>query len=328
MSNDKIRVPPERFGILLLEGFSHISLASTIEPLRLANRVLGSAFYSWQLISPAGDFVAASDGITVCVDTSINSEARINDLDIIIVCSGISVESSFSPETLKWLKLQEKRGLAMGAVCTGAYVLARAGLLDNHRCSIHWENIATLREAFPIIHINPRVFSIDGNRYTSSGGTTPLDMIVHMIGKQHGIGVKAEIAEQLIQERIRAPEDDQRIPLRHLLGNPSQKLLAAVELMEANLEEPISQKELADYIGLSRRQLERLFRKYLSCTPSRYYLQLRLHKAQQLLRQTNMSILEVSSVSGFIATSHFSKSYKDLYGYSPSLERSFRQSTG
>ena len=321
MSNSATDSFPRSFGFLLLNNLSLISLASAIEPLRMANRILRDEYYSWKLFSEQGDAILASDGVSINVDASVEDNPRPANLDVIIVCSGIEVESNYSPRTLKWLKAQSQRGIALGSVCTAAYVLAKAGLLDGYRCSIHWENLTTLREGFPNVQISPRIFSIDRDRFTSSGGTAPLDMMVYFICKQHGNSVGAEIAEQFVHERIRNPEDDQRIPLRHLLGNPSQKLVVAVELMEANLEEPISQKDLADYIGLSRRQLERLFNKYLNCTPSKYYLQLRLHHAQQLLRQTNLSILEISSVSGFISTSHFSKCYKDLYGHSPSLER-------
>ena len=321
MPNVETEVHPVNFGFLLLNDFSMISLASAIEPLRMANRILDDAYFSWKLISTGGGIVTASDGIGVQVDKSIQAISKIENIDTIIVCSGIHVESNFSNDIVKWLKVQAQRNIAMGSICTGAYVLAKAGLLQNYRCSIHWENLATLRESFPLIQISPRVFSIDGNRFTSSGGTSPLDMMIHFICQQHGNKIGVEIAEQFVHDRIRNTDDNQRIPLRHSLGNPSQKLVAAIELMEANLEEPINQKELADYIGLSKRQLERLFSKYLECNPSRYYLQLRLQRAQQLLRQTCLSILEVSSVCGFISTSHFSKSYKDFYGYSPSLER-------
>lgn len=312
---------PTHYGFLLLEEYSLISLASAIEPLRMANRILAKDYYSWVIITETGEPVRASDGIDINTNASIKDSQIIEKLDVVFVCGGINVESNHNVEILKWLRTISKRDISLGSLCTGAYVLAKAGLIDGYNCSIHWENIAMLREEFPYTNINSKIFSIDRKRYTSSGGTAPLDLMVHFISKQHGESIGAEIAEQFVHERIRKLEDNQRIPLRHILGNQSQKLVAAVELMETNLEEPINQKELANYVGLSPRQLERLFKKYLLCTPSRYYLQLRLQRAQQLLRQTSLSILEISSVSGFISTSHFSKSYKEVYGYSPSQER-------
>ena len=169
--------------------------------------------------------------------------------------------------------------------------------------------------------VSPKIFTIDRDRFTSSGGTTPVDMMLHIISLQCGPDVSAGVAEQFIFERIRQSDDEQRVPLRHSEGRQSEKLLVAAELMEANIREPISQEDLADYVGLSRRQLQRLFKRYLSCTPSNYYLKIRLQRARQLLRQTSNSIVEVSTSTGFVSGSHFSKAYKEAYGHSPSAER-------
>jgi transcriptional regulator GlxA family with amidase domain len=152
-------------------------------------------------------------------------------------------------------------------------------------------------------------------------------MMLHIIKAQCGSAVSAGVADQFIYERIRQADDQQRIPLKHVVGNQSDKLVTAVELMEANIREPISQEDLASYIGLSRRQLQRLFQRYLYCAPSRYYLQLRLQRARELLRQTSLSLVEISSLCGFVSTSHFSKSYKEYFGHSPSGERRQRPET-
>jgi len=146
-------------------------------------------------------------------------------------------------------------------------------------------------------------------------------MMLYMVSAQCGPAVSAGVAEQFIYERIRQSDDEQRIPLRHSEGRQSEKLLVAAELMDANIREPISQEELASYVGLSRRQLQRLFQRYLSCTPSSYYLNIRLQRARQLLRQTSNSIVEISVSTGFISSSHFSKAYREMYGHSPSAER-------
>lgn len=304
----------------MLDNFTLISLSAAIEPLRMANRVLRQDSYFWTTLSADGQGVRASDGLEVSVDRSISDDESVADLDVVIVCGGVRVEQNCHPDLLRWLRRVAQRGLGMGAVCTGATVLATAGVLDGYQCSVHWENVATLREAFPQVRVRGGVFSIDRNRYTSSGGTAPIDMMLHFISQQHSLEVSAAIADQFLCERIRHPDDKQRVPLQHLLGHRSQKLIAAVELMEANLKEPIKQKELADYVGLSRRQLERLFRKHLASTPSRYYLKLRLERARKLLQQSGLSILEISSVCGFMSSSHFSKSYKEHFGYSPSQE--------
>jgi len=169
--------------------------------------------------------------------------------------------------------------------------------------------------------VSRNIYTIDRNRFTSSGGTTPIDMMLYFVRRQCGPEVSAGVAEQFVYERVRNPGELQRVPLRHFVGKQSMKLVVAVELMEANIKEPISQVELASYVDLSRRQLQRLFQKYLLCTPSRYYLQLRLQRARELLHQTDLSLVEISAQTGFVSNSHFSKSYKEFYGYSPSAER-------
>lgn len=327
MSNTAARAGPSRFGFLLLNDFTLISLSAAIEPLRMANRICGRDHYHWKTISETGAAVSASDGVRISVDASIEDESLLADLDIVFVSAGIDVEKNCSGEVLRWLRSVHHQGIALGSTCTGSYALAKAGLLDGYRCSIHWENLAGLADTFPLVNVRRRLFTIDRGRYTSSGGTAPIDMMVHIVSEQLGGEVGVAIAEQFICDRIRRTDDRQRIPLKHLVGPHSQKLILAVELMESNLKEPISQEELAEYVGLSRRQLQRLFQKHLLRAPSRYYLQLRLRRARELLLQTGLSILEISSLCGFVSTSHFSKSYKEHFGHSPSQERSARLET-
>lgn len=312
---------PQRFGFLLLNDFTLISLSSAIEPLRMANRICGECGYAWKTLSITGQAVSASDGLCVNVDCGIKEVSALDDLDAVIVCGGRRIEDSVSKPLATWLRSVEKRNIGLGAICTGSYILAEAGLLDGYECSVHWENMATLEDLFPSVAVSAKIFTIDRDRFTSSGGTTPVDMMLQFISHQCGPEVSAGVAEQFIFERIRQSDDEQRVPLRHSDGRQSEKLLAAAELMHANIREPISQVELANYVGLSRRQLQRLFQRYLSCTPSSYYLKIRLQRAQQLLRQTSKSIVEITVATGFVSSSHFSKAYKELYGYPPSTER-------
>ena len=317
---------PVRFGFLLLNDFTLISLAAAIEPLRMANRICDRQHFLWKTLSETGGPVAASDGLSVNVDCGIDSPKALADLDLLIVCSGVNVGRNHTIAVRRFLRTANKKGVALGAICTGSHVLAIAGLLDGFRCSIHWENINALCHEFPAILVRRSLFTIDRNRYTSSGGTAPIDMMLHIIKKQLGVETGIAVAEQFICDRIRRDDDEQRIPLKHLIGNQSAKLVAAVELMESNLREPISQDELARYVGLSRRQLQRLFHKHLLCAPSRYYLKLRVLRARNMLQETKMSISDVTSDCGFVSASHFSKSYKEQFGYCPRLERS-RSST-
>jgi transcriptional regulator GlxA family with amidase domain len=318
---DNIASEPRKFGFLLLNEFTLISLSAAIEPLRMANRICERQHFTWKTLSEDGGAVAASDGLNINVDCSIASPGALEDMDLLIVCGGINIEKNFSTGIAQFLRVADRDGVALGGICTGSQVLAAAGLLDGIRCSIHWENLGAVTRTYPDVPVGRSLFTIDRCRYTSSGGTAPLDLILHIISAQLGSDISVAVAEQFICDRIRRTDDEQRIPLRHQIGSKSAKLIAAVGLMEANLREPIGQDELAAYVDLSRRQLQRLFDKYLLCSPSRYYLKLRLRRARELLLATRMSIADITAECGFISTSNFSKSYKELFGYAPSMER-------
>lgn len=312
----------QSIGFLLLDNFTLISLASAVEPLRMANQLSGKELFRWHTLTHDGLPVCASDGLQITPDAAMQSAPA---LDAVIVCGGVDIQHSVKREHVSWLQLQARQGRLLGAVCTGSWALAKAGLLDGYDCSVHWECLASMQEAFPRAAITTRLFSIDRNRHTSSGGTAPMDMMLHLIGQQHGRELAAGISEMFIYERIRNEQDHQRVPLKHMLGSNQPKLQEIVALMEANLEEPIDLDELACFVDISRRQLERLFQKYLHCSPSRYYLKLRLIRARQLLKQTSMSIIEVASVCGFVSTPHFSKCYREYFGIPPRDERAGQQ---
>lgn len=321
MSNPSPTALPTRFGFLLINDFTLISMSSAIEPLRMANRLYGSQVYTWKTMSETGAAVSASDGISVNVDSGIDDEDGLRGLDTLIVCGGWHVEQNITDRAVRWLRKAASKNIGFGGTDTGSYLLAKAGLLDGYRCSIHWENMGALADMFPNVHVSRSVFTIDRNRYTCSGGTSPIDMMLHFIRRQCGAEISAGVAEQFVYERIRGSSDLQRIPLRHVVGTQSEKLVISVELMEANIKEPITQEDIAAYTGISRRQLQRLFQRYLLCTPSRYYLWIRLAKAKEFLHQTSMSLVEISALTGFVSSSHFSKSYKEYYGHAPSAER-------
>ena len=254
----------------------------------------------------------------VAPDSSIDDALL---LDTVIVCGGTGIQSAVTREHITWLRTQARRTKRMGGVCTGSWALAQAGLLDGFDCSVHWEFLAAMQEAFPRVNLSSSLFTLDRDRFTSSGGTAPMDMMLHLISRDHGHELSAAISDMFVYERIRNEQDHQRVPLKHMLGTHQPKLQEIVALMEANLEEPIDLDELANYVGLSRRQLERLFQKYLKSSPSRYYLKLRLIRARQLLKQTSISIVELSVVCGFVSTPHFSKCYRECFGIPPSDER-------
>ena len=306
------------FGFLLLPKFSLLAFTSAVEPLRSANRLTGRPLYDWKLISRDGGPVASSGGIEVMTHASIAEVGRLPDL---FVVAGLDAQRIDDPKILSWLRRLERGGCRLGALTTGSYVLARAGLLEGYRCTIHWENLAGFREDFPGIDATAEVYEIDRNRMTCAGGTAAMDLMLGLIAVDHGRELATAVAEQFIHERIRDPSEPQRMALRNRLGITHPRLLEAIEIMEGDLEEPLSRDALAARTGISTRQLERLFRKYLQRTPTRYYLELRLYRARGLLTQTALSVLDVALACGFVSASHFSKCYRESFHKTPREER-------
>ena len=306
------------FGFLVLPGFSLIAFAAAIDTLRLANRLHGSEIYTWETITPTDDRVRASNGIEIKPDRLLND---VEHYETLFVCGGIKIRKAWSDALGKWLRLQDRKGVALGSLCTGTYILAKAGLLDNYRCTIHWENISSTREEFPHLQLTDDIYEIDRNRYTCAGGTTAIDMMHHILTMQHGRQLAAAVSEEFLVDHVRGMTDRQRIPLRQQIGTSQPKLTEAVMLMEANIEDPLTPDELSSLVKISRRQLERLFRSYLSCTPTQYYLGLRLRNARRLLLQTEKAIIDISIVCGFSSAPHFSKCYRDMFGLPPRDER-------
>ena len=314
---------PEVIGLFMVPSFSMIAFASAIEPLRLANRLSDKALYEWMLISSDGGPVAASNGI------SVNPHVAMSEIDgagkpevpTLILVSGVGAEVYDEPDTFAWLRRLDRRGADIGALCTGAHVLARAGLLEGRVCTLHWENIPSFRETYPDIEVTDDLFEIDGNRFTCSGGTAALDLMLHLIRAEHGDELATRVSEECILDHVRGGREHQRMPLAVRLGVDNRKLIDSIHLMETHLEEPLAQEALAAAVGISRRQLERLFRRHVGRPPNRYYMQLRLDRARRLLLQTDMAVVDVAMACGFVSASHFAKCYRRLYGVTPRQSR-------
>ncbi len=318
MFGDRPSQLPQQFALVLVPEFTMMPVTSAIEPLRLANRLAEKAYYKWTLHSVDGKAVAASNGIVIMVDGDL---ATVPDHATIIVCGGLNVQRHSDKRLTAWLRKVARKGVDIGAVCTGAHMLAQAGILDNYRCTLHWENLPGFTEEFPDINATGGLFEIDRDRFTSAGGTTALDMMLTMIASQHGADLASAVAEAVLHSPIRHHSEHQRMSLPARIGARHPKLVGIIEKMEQNLEDPHSPSLLAKQAGLSTRQLERLFRRYLDRSPKRYYLELRLKKARSLLLQTDMSVINVAMACGFSSPSHFSKCYRAFYGRTPYRER-------
>jgi len=309
---------PRRFVFVLMDKFTMLCFSAALESLRIANRMSGKELYSWVLVGEGGDYVTCSAGTSFRLDLDLNDLQRD---DTILLCGGIDVQHATTKKLLGWLRRESRKGLMVGGLCTAAYVLAKAGLLDGKKATIHWENSDSFTEEFDEVELTKSVFVLDGKRMTTAGGTSSIDLMLKLIANDHGEDLANAVADQLIYSSIRTDQDSQRLSVPTRIGVRHPKLSTVIQMMEANIEEPISPSILAKDVGMSTRQLERLFRRYLNRSPKRYYMELRLQKARNLLMQTDMSVINVALACGFASPSHFSKCYRAHYDTTPYRER-------
>ncbi len=309
---------PKRYIFVLLDQFTMLCFSSAVEALRIANRMSGHELYSWALAGEGGEMAHCSAGIGYKLDMDLDELQRD---DTIMLCGGINVQAATSKRVLNWLRREARRGATIGGLCTAGYSLAKAGLLDGKRATIHWENQDSFSEEFEEVTLTKSVFVIDGNRITTAGGTASIDLMLKIIANDHGEDLANMVADQLIYTSIRTDQDTQRLSIPTRIGVRHPKLGQVIRMMEQNIEEPISPASLAKDVGMSTRQLERLFRRYLNRSPKRYYMELRLAKARNLLMQTDMSVINVALACGFASPSHFSKCYRAHYDTTPYRER-------
>ncbi|MFQ6548352.1 GlxA family transcriptional regulator [Aestuariibius sp. 2305UL40-4] len=309
---------PRRFVFVLLDSFTLLCFASAVESLRIANRMAGGPVYEWIVASEDGAPVRCSAGTIFQPDTELTDLGRD---DTIMICGGIDVQAATTKRVLNWLRREARRGAVIGGLCTAGYTLAKAGLLDGKKATIHWENQDSFSEEFEEVELTKSIFVVDGNRITTAGGTASIDLMLKLIADDHGEGLANAVADQLIYSSIRTDQDTQRLSIPTRIGVRHPKLSTVIQMMEGNIEEPMSPSILASKVGMSTRQLERLFRRYLNRSPKRYYMELRLQKARNLLMQTDMSVINVALACGFASPSHFSKCYRAQYDVTPYRER-------
>jgi len=309
---------PRRFVFVLLDNFTLLCFSAALESLRIANRMAERELYSWRIIGEGGDVAYCSAGTGFKLDGDLDEVSRD---DTIMVCGGIDVQAATSKRLLGWLRRESRKGPPVAGLCTAAYTLAKAGLLDGKRATIHWENQDSFAEEFPEVELTKSVFVVDDKRLTTAGGTSSIDLMLKLIADDNDEQLANAVADQLIYSSIRTDQDTQRLSVPTRIGVRHPKLSQVIQIMEQNIEEPISPSILARDVGMSTRQLERLFRRYLNRSPKRYYMELRLQKARNLLMQTDMSVINVALACGFASPSHFSKCYRAHYDTTPYRER-------
>lgn len=328
---------PQNFYFLLMPGFSAIGFISALEPLRVANRFRGE-LYRWHVLSVDGGAVLASNGMSVNADAALDSlkpgplQPELSKPELLkpellkkgatlMVVAGFEPLQFATPALQHGLRRLDRDGVTLGAIDTGACILAEAGLLDGYRLTLHWEAIDAFKESYPQLTVTQELFEIDRRRITCAGGTASIDLMLDLIAQVHGPDLAIQVSEQFVLGRIRPRKDHQRMQIATRYGINNKKLVQVIGEMEQHTEPPLSTLALAEAIKVTRRQLERLFRLHLNDTPSNFYLGLRLEKARQLLRQSDMSVLEVSIACGFESPSYFTRSYRARFARCPRQDR-------
>jgi transcriptional regulator GlxA family with amidase domain len=308
----------QRFGFFLVPGFSMLSLAAAVEPLRMANAQSQDTLYEWEFLSWDGAAVNASNQMVTAPTITLD---EVKTLDVLLVVAGINVSSYGDDQFFAWLRQAARQVTLLGATSTGSLLLAKAKLLRHKTCTIHWEYVDSFREQFTDVWMSGELYEFDGNLFTCSGGSAGLDMMLQIIADQHGYELALLVAEQYMHPHIRPPHQDQRMRLQSRLNINNPRMIKAIDFMRQNLEAPLTCQELADASNMSARQMERLFKQHLQLSPGQYYLHLRLEKTQQLLRQSSLSVLQIATACGFSSTSYLARCYQKKYSCSPRQER-------
>jgi transcriptional regulator GlxA family with amidase domain len=307
------------FLFLLVDGLSMMSLSSAIEPLRSANRLMNKTLYSWTLASLDGNPVCASNGIELQAQ---KLDDVMTSVQYIFVCGGLRLDPTLEPEYLRALRRAAHTGAVIGSLSTGSHLLARAGLLEGYHCTIHWENFSAFTEEFRGLLCSGKIYEIDRDRMTCSGGIAAMDMMLQLIAEQHGPDLAVRVANQFHHERIRDSDDEQRGWRDQNHESLPRGIRRAIELMRAHVDEPLPISRIGTDIAMTSRQLERLFLRHLNATPARYYVQLRLERAHDLLVYSNVPVADIALATGFASASHLARWVRRVYLASPTDLRS------
>lgn len=315
---------PYSVSLILLPGFSLFTLGAVRAAFTVANEVEGEALYRLRQYSAEGEAASSQCGLALPAE----SLARLNveQPGLLLLIADERIDERLGEAARHQLGQQLRRlgqdsVWVLGACGTGAQVLAQHGLLDGYRAAIDWKFQAEAEQRHPGTVFTQGLYELDRNRISAGAGVAVIDLLLHWLGKRHGSMFAAEVAVALGLERLRGGDERQPVPASAQPAVGSTRLRDALELMAANLAEPLQAEDIAQLVGVSRRQLERLFRQHLDTFPSRYYLELRLKHARRQLKQTTLSIQQVGLACGFTSGSHFSTTYRNYFGCTPREER-------
>ncbi|MFW8634906.1 GlxA family transcriptional regulator [Cribrihabitans pelagius] len=308
----------QHFVFALVEDFTHMAFSCAVDPLRIANLISGKPLYRWSFASQNGETATASNQSVTLVHHGFDS---LPDCGRLFVLSGIRMKEQDNRALIAALRRARSRGIRIGALCSGAYVLAKAGFLDGMQAAIHWDYHDSFMEEFPEVNLVRNVFVADEKYVTASGGTATADLMLHLIERDHGYDLSVAVADQMVYNAVRHATAAQRVSLQSRNGMRNKHLAKAIQIMHDRLDDPVSPSVIAQELGISARQLERLFGKFLNTSPKKYFMEMRLERARHLLLQTEASVTEVALACGFDSPGHFSRVYRAAFGVTPMLQR-------
>ena len=311
--------PPRDVYFLLLPKLTLLAFTSALEPLRVANQVAGRELYRWYVMSEEGGPVTCSCGVHITPDSGLTDVPR--DA-LAFVCAGIEPASTASRRATQWIRRQRTFGCRVGGICTGAFSLAQAGLLEGRRFTLHWENQPAFVEKFMDLEPTGALYEIDGPLVTCGGGSAATDMMLDLIERDHGADLAAIVADMCLHVRSNLQDRKQKSAFSFALSSRNTHLIAAMHMMNDNLDTPLPIDELSLRVGISRRQLERLFTTHVGSTPAQFYIDLRISRAHALLNETDLGVAEIAAATGFNSTSQMATRFRKRFGMSP---RSYRK---
>lgn len=308
----------QHFVFALVEEFTHLAFACAVDPLRIANLITEQQLYKWSFASEDGQVANSSNEATTVVHHSFED---IPGCDRLFVLSGLNMKTRMSAKLLNALRRHRARGTRIGALDSGAYILAKAGFLNDQRAAIHWDYHDSFMEEFPEVNLVRSVFVADDRFITASGGTATADLMLHLIERDHGYDLAVAVSDQMVYNAVRDASAAQRVSLQSRNGMRNPHLARAIQIMHDHIETPVSPSAIAQELGISTRQLERLFGKFLNSSPKKYFTEIRLERARHLLLQTEASVTEVALACGFDNPGNFSRVYRAAFGITPMLQR-------
>lgn len=314
-----LTVSTRRVSFILRENFSLMAFTGAVDALVTANLMSAAPLFDVQVVGGTDGLAVSDVGISISTDCSL-ADLREREQDILVVCGGFRVRMESDPLLRSKLRSADTAGAMLGGLWNGMYFLADAGLMDGYECAFHPDGRALMGELFPKVRVSRNAHTLDRDRISCAGANSSLDMMLEVVRTIAGGELLSAVDEVLSCDKRKDVVDVSVVSIDFDPTLPTP-LKAALELMHNNIEEPISIGDIAGYVGISRRQLERLFCRYVDATPPRYYMELRLTHARQLLQYTNKTLTDISVASGFVTLSHFHHRFRDVFDIAPNTFR-------